>query len=41
MNNIILRKETKEDFYNTEHMTMRAFWNLHGPGLNELLLLHK
>ena len=41
MNNIILRKETKEDFYNTEHMTMRAFWNLHGPGCNEHLLVHK
>ena len=41
MNNIILRKETKEDYYNTEHMTMRAFWNLHGPGCNEHLLVHK
>ena len=39
--NIILRKETKEDYYNTEHMTMRAFWNLHGPGCNEHLLVHK
>ena len=41
LNNIILRKETKEDYYNTEHMTMRAFWNLHGPGCNEHLLVHK
>ncbi len=32
MNNIIIRKETKEDYYATELMTMRAFWNLHGPG---------
>ncbi|MCR5468809.1 MAG: ribosome small subunit-dependent GTPase A [Lachnospiraceae bacterium] len=41
MNNIIIRKETKEDYYNTELMTMRAFWNLHGPGCNEHLLVNK
>lgn len=41
MNNIIIRKETKEDYHATELMTMRAFWNLHGPGCNEHLLLHK
>ena len=41
MNNLIIRKETKEDFYHTEHMVMRAFWNLHGPGCNEHLLVHK
>ncbi|MBR6395442.1 MAG: GTPase RsgA, partial [Lachnospiraceae bacterium] len=40
-NNIIIRKETKEDYYNAEHMTMRAFWNIHGPGCNEHLLVHK
>ncbi|MCR5281758.1 MAG: ribosome small subunit-dependent GTPase A [Lachnospiraceae bacterium] len=38
---IIIRKETKEDFYATELMTMRAFWNLHGPGCNEHLMVHK
>lgn len=41
MNNIIIRKETKEDYYNTELMTMRAFWNIHGSGCNEHLLVHK
>ena len=41
MNNIVIRKETKEDFFATELMTMRAFWNLHGPGCNEHLLVHK
>lgn len=41
MKNLIIRKETKEDYYNTEHMVMRAFWNLHGPGCNEHLLVHK
>ena len=30
-----------EDYYNTEHMTLRAFWNIHGPGCNEHLLVHK
>ena len=39
--NIIIRKETQEDHYNTEHMVLRAFWNLHGPGCNEHLLVHK
>ncbi len=39
-NNIIIRKETKEDYYHTEHMVMRAFWNIHGPGCNEHLLVH-
>ena len=40
MNNIIIRKETKEDQYNTELMTMRAFWNIHGPGCNEHYMVH-
>lgn len=41
MKNIIIRKETKEDYYATELMTMRAFWNIHDPGCNEHLLVHK
>ena len=41
MKNLVIRRETKEDYYNTEHMVMRAFWNLHGPGCNEHLLVHK
>ncbi len=41
MNNIIIRKETKDDYYDTELMTMRAFWNIHGPGCNEHLLVNK
>ena len=40
INNIIIRKETKEDGWSTEHMTRRAFWNIHGPGCNEHLLVH-
>ena len=41
MNTIIIREETKEDYYATEHMTLRAFWNLHGPGCNEHYMVHR
>jgi len=37
----IIRKENKEDYYKTEHMVMRAFWNQSRPGCNEHLLVHK
>ncbi len=40
MSQILIRKETKADYYNTEHMVMRAFWNIHGPGCNEHYLVH-
>lgn len=39
--NIIIRKERPEDYWETEHMTLRAFWNIHGPGCNEHLLVRK
>lgn len=38
---MIIREERIEDYTQTEHMTMRAFWNIHGPGCNEHLLVHK
>ena len=38
---LIIRKETPADYYDTEHMVMRAFWNIHDPGCNEHLLVHK
>ena len=41
MNKIIIREERKEDYKATELMTMRAFWNIHGPGCNEHLFAHK
>lgn len=41
MNKIIIREERKEDYQATELMTMRAFWNIHSPGCNEHLLVHK
>ena len=39
--NIIIRKETPEDYRKTEYMVMRAFWNIHVPGCNEHLLVSK
>ena len=38
---IIIRRERKEDYHQTEEMVMRAFWNMHGPGCNEHLLVHR
>ncbi len=34
-NNLVIRKEEEKDYKETEFMTMRAFWNIHGPGCNE------
>lgn len=39
MNKVIIRKEERKDFRETELMTMRAFWNIHGPGCNEHLMV--
>lgn len=40
MLNIIIRPETKEDYFNAEWMTKKAFWNLHHPGCDEHYLVH-
>ncbi|BCN32689.1 GNAT family N-acetyltransferase [Anaeromicropila herbilytica] len=40
MNNIIIRPENKEDYFDAEYMTKRAFWNLHHPGCDEHYLVH-
>lgn len=40
MSEIMIRKETVEDYRKTEQMTLRAFWNIHGPGCNEHYLVH-
>lgn len=39
MENLIIRKETPDDYHETELMTMRAFWNIHSPGCSEHLLV--
>ncbi|MGL5437784.1 MAG: GNAT family N-acetyltransferase [Lachnospiraceae bacterium] len=41
MEKIIIRKEEKNDYYDTEPMTQRAFWNKHRPGCDEHNLVHK
>lgn len=39
--NIVIRREEKSDFFKTEEMTLRAFWNKHHLGCDEHLLVHK
>ena len=39
-NNIIIRQEKSDDYKKTEYMTLRAFWNIHGPGCSEHYLVH-
>ena len=39
MSNLIIRPEQPKDYPFTEHMVQRAFWNIHGPGCNEHLLV--
>ena len=41
LSEIILRKETKEDFSETENVTREAFWNKFMPGCDEHLFLHE
>uniref|UniRef100_UPI004056BA03 GNAT family N-acetyltransferase n=1 Tax=Acetatifactor sp. TaxID=1872090 RepID=UPI004056BA03 len=38
---IEIRKETENDYHATEEVCLRAFWNLHGPGCDEHLLVRK
>jgi predicted N-acetyltransferase YhbS len=38
---IEIRMETKDDWYNVELMTQHAFWNKHKPGCDEHYLVHK
>lgn len=38
---IEIRKETPQDYYETEAMTRRSFYNVYGPGCDEHLLVHK
>ena len=41
LSEITLRKETKEDFSETENVTREAFWNKFMPGCDEHLFLHE
>ena len=37
---VIIRKEETKDYYGTEHMAQRAFWNKYKPGSDEHYLVH-
>lgn len=39
--NIEIRKELPQDYYETEAMVRRSFYNVYGPGCDEHLLVHK
>lgn len=38
---IEIRKERPEEYYETEAMTRRSFYNIYNPGCDEHLLVHK
>lgn len=38
---ILIRVENETDWFQTELITKRAFWNLHRPGCDEHYLVHK
>jgi len=40
MNQVIIRPVTEAEFFQTEHITREAFWNLYKPGCDEHLVLH-
>lgn len=40
MENIIIREEREYEWFETEYMTKRVFWNLHVPGCDEHYLVH-
>lgn len=41
MNGVIIRPETEQDYHGAELAAKLAFWNLHHPGCDEHLLVHK
>jgi len=41
MKNVIIRRETKKDYRETENMVREAFWDVYKPGCDEHLILHK
>jgi len=41
MMDIMIRNETKEDYFEVENLTREAFWNVYKPGCDEHLVLHQ
>ena len=37
---ILIKKTSKKDFFQTENITRESFWNLYRPGCVEHLILH-
>ena len=40
MGEILIREERETDWFESEYITKKAFWNLHVPGCNEHYLVH-
>lgn len=40
MENVLIREERETDWFDTEVITKKAFWNLHVPGCDEHYLVH-
>lgn len=40
LENLIIRREREDDYFNVEYMTKKAFWNLHVPGCSEHYLVN-
>lgn len=40
MNEYIIRQETEKDFFEVEHLTREAFWNVNVPGCDEHYMVH-
>lgn len=41
MKNMVIRREEEKDYYQTELINQRAFWNKYVPGCDEHYLVHK
>ncbi|MCH3950447.1 MAG: N-acetyltransferase [Acidaminococcus sp.] len=39
-NDLLIRRETPEDYHQTEMLVREAFWNVYHPGCNEHYILH-
>ena len=40
MGELVIREERESDWFESEYVTKKAFWNLHVPGCNEHYLVH-
>ena len=40
LENCIIRRETKEDYRETENLIRESFWNVYRPGCSEHYVMH-